>query len=137
MPSPLVDYLASRADSATFLVPSELQRVTDELFPRAEALLPQPYKIYPADETQSPVLGFPLADTPVMRDLDARLDRWLADEVVWQIGRTPSAKEKSQLALNNYLGPLMRTAENALFSNVLNDYHGVFWLAHSFDLARQ
>src|SRR5437660_6402206 len=126
MPSPLVSYLASRPETATFLVPSELPRVVDELFPRADALLPQPYKIYPADETQPSILGFPLADTPVMRDLDARLDRWLADEVVWQLSRTPSAKEKSQLALNNYLGPLMRTAENALVSNILNDYHGVF-----------
>ena len=87
MASPLVSYLAARPETATFLVPSELPRVVDELFPRADALLPQPYKIYPADETQPPVLGFPLADTPVMHDLDARLDRWLADEVVWQLSR--------------------------------------------------
>ena len=138
MASPLVTYLASRPDSATFLVPSELPRTIEDIFPRSEALLPQPYKIYPADETQGPpVFGFPLADTPVMRDLDARLDRWLADEVVWQVSRTPAAREKAQLALGNYLGPLMRAAENALVSNLLNDYHAVFWLAHSFDLARQ
>jgi len=137
MPSPLVTYLASRPDSATFLVPTELRRTIEEIFPRSEALLPQPYKIYPADETQGPVLGFPLADTPVMRDLDARLDRWLADEVVWQVSRTPAAREKAQLSLGNYLGPLMRAAENALVANLLNDYHAVFWLAHSLDLARQ
>jgi hypothetical protein len=137
MPSPLVNYLASRPETSTFLVTSELPRVVDELFPRADALLPQPYKIYPADDTQPPILGFPLADTPVMRDLDARLDRWLADEVVWQISRQPSAKEKAQLALGNYMSALMRSAENALASNLLNDYHAVFWLAHSFDLARQ
>lgn len=136
MPSPLVTYLASRPDSAMFLVPSEVRRNVEELFPRSESL-PQPYKIFPADETQGPVLGFPLADTPVMRDLDARLDRWLADEVVWQISRTPAAREKAQLSLGNYLGPLMRAAENALVSNLLNDYHAVFWLAHSLDLARQ
>jgi hypothetical protein len=137
MPPDLVNYLASRPETATFLVPSELPRVVDELFPRAEALLPQPYKIYPADETQPAILGFPLADTPVMRDLDARLDRWLADEVVWQISRQPAAKEKAQLALGSYMGALMRAAENALAANLLNDYHAVFWLAHSFDLARQ
>src|SRR5438067_1176120 len=136
MPSPLVSYLASRPETATFLVPSELSRVVDELFPRAE-MLPQPYKIYPADETQPPILGFPLADTTVMRDLDARLDRWLADEVVWQISRQPAAKEKAQLALGNYMSALVRSAENALAANLLNDYHAVFWLAHSFDLARQ
>src|SRR5437588_4682268 len=137
MPSPLVSYLASRPETATFLVPSELPRVVDELFPRADALLPQPYNIYPADETQPSILGFPLADTPVMRDLDARLDRWLTDEVIWQISRQPAAKEKAQISLLGYMGSLMRSAENALASNLLNDYHAVFWLAHSFDLARQ
>src|SRR5947207_14575115 len=137
MPSPLVTYLSSRPDTSTFLVPSELRRNVEELFPRSQGLLPQPYKIYPADETQQPVFGFPLADTPVMRDLDARLDRWLADEVIWQIGRQPAAKEKAQLALGNYMGALIRSAENALASNLLNDYHAIFWLAHSLDLARQ
>src|SRR6266516_1451064 len=137
MPSSLVSYLASRPETATFLVPSELPRVIEDLFPHADALLPQPYKIYPVDKTQPPALGFPLADTPVMRDLDARLDRWLADEVVWQISRQPAAKEKAQLSLGSYMGGLMRSAENALASNLLNDYHAVFWLAHSFDLARQ
>jgi hypothetical protein len=137
MPSPLVSYLTARPETATFLVPSELRRVIEELFPRADALLPRPYKIYPADETQPPVLGFPLADTPVMRDLDARLDRWLGDEVIWQISRQPAAKEKAQLSLGAYMSSLMRAAENALAANLLNDYHAVFWLAHSFDLARQ
>src|SRR5207247_10646297 len=105
MTTPLVSYLASRPETATFLVPSELPRVIDELFPRAE-MLPEPYKIYPADETQPPILGFPLADTPVMRDLDARLDRCLADAVIWQIGRQPAAKDKAQLALGDYTSAL-------------------------------
>jgi len=137
MPSPLVSYLESRPDTATFLLGSELERTVEEIFPRAETLLPKPYKIFPADETQAPALGFPVADAPVMRELDAKLDRWLADEVAWQAGRQQSAKEKAQLANNAYMTQLMRLAENALMSNLLSDYHAVFWLAHSFDLARQ
>jgi hypothetical protein len=137
MPSPLVAYLESRPDTATFLLGSELGRTVEEIFPRAEALLPKPYKIFPADETQSPALGFPVADAPVMRELDAKLDRWLADEVAWQAGRQQAAKEKAQLANTAYMTQLMRLAENALMSNLLSDYHAVFWLAHSFDLARQ
>ena len=86
MPSPLVTYLASRPDTATFLLGSELGRTVEEIFPRAETLLPKPYKIFPADETQAPALGFPVADAPVMRELDAKLDRWLTDEVAWQVG---------------------------------------------------
>ncbi len=137
MPSPLVTYLESRPDTATFLLASELERTVEEIFPRAETLLPRPYKIFPADETQAPSLGFPVADAPVMRELDAKLDRWLADEVAWQAGRQRAAKEKAQIAYSAYMTQLLRLAENALMSNLLSDYHAVFWLAHSFDLAKQ
>jgi hypothetical protein len=137
MPSPLVTYLESRPDTATFLLGSELERTVEEIFPRAETLLPRPYKIFPADETQAPSLGFPVADAPVMRELDAKLDRWLADEVAWQAGRQQAAKEKAQIAYSAYMTQLLRLAENALMSNLLSDYHAVFWLAHSFDLAKQ
>lgn len=137
MTSSLETYLASRPDTATFLLGSELGRTVDEIFPRAEALLPKPYKIFQADETQAPMFGFPVADAPVLRELDAKLDRWLAEEIAWQAGRQQAAKEKAQLANGLYMTQLMRLAENALMSNLLSDYHAVFWLAHSFDLGRQ
>src|SRR5581483_10186759 len=136
MPSALIEYLAARPDTSTFLLPLGLARTVEELFPRAESLLPEPYKIFPADETQPAVLGFPLAETAVIKELDARLDRWLAEEVVWQVTRNPSAKDKAQMAMTGYLTPLLKAAENAMMSNLLNDYHAVFWLAHSFDVAR-
>ena len=136
MPSSVVPYLAQRPDTATFLLPADLGRAVSELFPRTESLLPQPYKIFPADETMQPALGFPLAETAVMKDLEQKLDRWLADETVSQLTRQPQAREKAQLAFNSYVGSLMKAAENAMMSNLLNDYHAVFWLAHSFDLAR-
>lgn len=136
MPSALIEYLSARPDTATFLLPLDLARTVEELFPHAESLLPEPYKIFPADETQPPTLGFPLAETAVMKELDAKLDRWLADEVAWQVTRNPSAKDKAQISMAGYLTPLLRAAENAMMSNLLNDYHAVFWLAHSFDVAR-
>src|SRR5438105_14240018 len=122
MPSPLVTYLESRPDTATFLLVSELRRTVEEIFPRAEALLPKPYKIFPADETQTPALGFPVADAPVLRELDARLDRWLAEEIAWQVGRQQVAKEKAQVACNAYMTELVRLAENAMMSNLLSNY---------------
>ena len=131
----LVSYLANRPDAATFLVPLDLERTLRELFTRPESLLPLPYKIFPADEAQPSVYGFPVADTSVLRDLETRLDRWLAEETACQINRAAS-REKAQAAFAAYLTPLMRVAENALMSNVLTDYHAVFWLAHSNDLAR-
>jgi hypothetical protein len=135
MASSLPDYLAGRPEAGTFLLPADFQKTIDELFPRN--LLPEPAKIFPADETQPPLLGFALLETNVVKELDAKVDRWLSDEVAWQVTRSQAAREKAQLTLSAYLTQLARVAENALLSNVLSDYHGVFWLAHSFDLARQ
>jgi hypothetical protein len=131
----LISYLASRPDATTFLLPSDLERSLRELFPRGEELLPQPYNIFPADETQPPALGFPVAEALVMKELETKFDRWLTEETACQVNRAAS-KEKSQAAMGAYVTQLMKVAENALVSNVLNDYHAVFWLAHSMDLAR-
>lgn len=131
----LVSYLATRPDATTFLLPNDLERTLRELFPRAEGLLPEPYKIFPADETQPPVLGFPVAEALVMKELETKFDRWLTEETACQVNRAAS-KEKSQAAMGAYVTQLMKVAENALVSNVLTDYHAVFWLAHSMDLAR-
>jgi len=136
MSSAIIEYLSARPDSNTFLVPLHYAQTLEELFPRTESVLPQPYKIFLADETQPAVLGFPLAETPVMKELDTRLDRWLTDEVAWQVSRKPDAKEKAQASITAYLTQLLKVSENAMMSNLLNDYHAVFWLAHSIDLAR-
>ncbi len=136
MPSSLVTYLTQRIDASTFLLPADLGRTLEDLFPRPDVLLPQPYKIYAADETQPPVLGFPIAETAIMKDLDARLDRWVNEEVAFQITRSTDAKEKSQIAFAAYITQLMKVAENAMTSNLLSDYHAVFWLAHSIDISR-
>ena len=133
MPRTLVAYLAQRPDAATFLLPADVERTLSELFD--EHLLPQPTKVFPADETQPPVLGFPVADAPVMKELEQKLDRWLSEEIVWQINRA-GAKEKAQAAFAAYVSQLVKVAENALMSNLLNDYHAIFWLTHSLDLAR-
>lgn len=131
----LVRYLSQRSDA--FLLSTDLERTLEELFAHATALLPQPYKIYPADETQPPILGFPLAESAPLKELDGKLDRWLTDEVAWQVGKKPDAKEKAATSFAAYTSQLMRLAENAMMSNLLSDYHAVFWLAHSFDLAKQ
>ena len=72
MSSVLIEYLSARADAATFILPFDYAKTVEELFPHAESLLPEPYKIFLADETQAPILGFPLAETAVIKELDAR-----------------------------------------------------------------
>ncbi len=131
----LVQYLAQRPDAATFLLPVDVDRALGELFGQPERLLPQPYKIFPADETQPPVLGFAVAESPVLKELEQKLERWLSEETQWQVNRA-GPKDKAQAAFSTYIGQLMKVAENALMSNLLSDYHAVFWLAHSLDLAR-
>src|SRR5688500_1857517 len=122
MPRTLVSYLAQRPDAATFLLPTDLGRSMTELFGEPDRLLPQPYKVFPADETQNPILGFAVADAPVMKELEQKLDRWLSEEILWQVNRA-EPKEKAQAAFNAYISQLMKVAENALMSNLLSDYH--------------
>ena len=129
----LVTYLSQRSDS--FLLPTNLTRTLEDLF-QEPSILPQPYKIELADEAQAPILGFPLAESPVMKELENKFDRWLTDEIVWLVTRNTDAKEKSAATFTSYLNQLMRVADNAMTSNLLADYHAVFWLAHSFDLAK-
>ena len=136
MLSTIGSYLAGRPDSATFLVTPEIDRSLEEIFPRTANLLPEPYRIFPADETQAAIFGFPVAESQTMKDLDSRLDRWLTDETTWQLRRDQPTKEKAQVSFTTYLTLLMKAAENAMMSNLLNDYHAIFWLAHSFDLAK-
>ena len=136
MQKALVRYLSQRNDSAAFLLPTDIERSLDELFGQAVPLLPEPYSIYPADETQPAILGFPVAESHAMKELELKADRWLTDEVQWQVNRQPASKEKAQAAFTVYSSHLMRMAENAMMSNLLSDYHAVFWLAHSVDLAK-
>ena len=131
----LVPYLAQRPDAATFLLPTDIERTLREVFGQPEEVLPQPYKIFPADETQQPTLGFAVADSSVLKELEAKLDRWLGEEVAWQINRA-GPKEKAQQAFAAYAELLMKAAENSLMANLVSDYHAIFWLAHSLDLAR-
>jgi len=135
MSSPLVTFLAQRPDAATFLLPADVGRTVEEIFPGA-GVLPEPARIHPADDTQRPILGFPIAESAVLKELDAKLERWVSEEVTWTVGRDPSAKEKALLAFAAYINTLMKVADNALMANLLNDYHAIFWLAHSADLAR-
>jgi hypothetical protein len=132
---PLVSYLQRRPEGLGLLLPSDLERTLLDLFIKPEVLLPKPYKIFFTDEAQTPAIGFPVAETAALVDLDARVERWLAEEAKWQVDRD-QPKERVQQAFGSYVVALMKLAENAILSNLLADYHAIFWLAHSNDLAR-
>src|SRR5687768_3427772 len=135
MQETLATYLTQRPEGCIFLLSSDIHRSLTDLFVKSDWLLPKPYKIFYADEAQLPALGFPVAQTPALTELDSRIDKWLIEEVRWQLNRN-HPKEKVQLAFTAYMSQLIKVAENAMLSNLLADYHGVFWLAHSFDVAK-
>ncbi|HVT04122.1 MAG TPA: hypothetical protein VHL58_12205 [Thermoanaerobaculia bacterium] len=131
----LSTYLTQRPESSPFVLSVDLERSLAELFKNPDWILPRPYKIFYSDESLAPTLGFPVSATEGLRDLESKLDRWLAEEVRWQADRSQN-KERLQQAFSTYVSLVMKLAENAMLSNLLADYHGVFWLAHSVDLSR-
>src|SRR5918998_310769 len=114
----LVTYLRERSDALGILKVTDIPRLLTDLFEQPEWLLPRPYKIFFADEMQTPILGFPVADSPALRELEVKLDRWIGEEISWSIDRT-YAREKVQQAFTTYITHLIKVAENALLSNLL------------------
>ena len=131
MPRTLVSYLASQKRRWNPIPESELMAVLDEHF-EGGWLLPAPYKIYSADENAPPGLGFPVARSGIFTSLGETLDGWLD---AWIDERNGKERAKPSRFLNDYANRIRSICENALLSNFLADYHGIFWLAHSCDVA--
>lgn len=131
----LVQFLNERSDALGILRLTDVERLLKDLFERPEWLLPKPYKIFYADEMQAPYLGFPVCDSTALRELETRLDRWIGEEIALSVDRAYS-REKVQQAFTAYVSHLVKLAENALLSNLLADYHAIFWLVHSVHLAK-
>src|SRR5687767_11427626 len=131
----LVQFLNERSDALGILRLTDVDRLLRDLFERPEWLLPKPYKIFYADEMQAPYLGFPVCDSQAVREMDARLDRWIGEEIALSVDRAYS-REKVQQAFTAYVSHVVKLAENALLSNLLADYHAIFWLVHSIHLAK-
>ncbi len=136
MKDALITYLTQRNESGSFLPGNDLDRVVAEAFPHSDWLLPRPYKIFFAEEALPPVLGFPVENSAALRELENRLLKWIVDEIQWQMAKDQS-REKAQASFLNYSSALIKTVENAMLSNLLSDYHAVFWLSHSAALGRQ
>ena len=132
----LAAYLIQRPEGLGFVLPTGLEKLLGDLFGNPDELLPRPYRIFFADEAQPAVFGFPVRSSPAIAELVSRLDRWMTEELVCQTSRH-AEREKAQQALAAYSATLLRACENAMLSNMLVDYHGILWLAHSQELAKQ
>ncbi|MEO8215772.1 MAG: hypothetical protein ABI718_01700 [Acidobacteriota bacterium] len=135
MADSLSSYLQQRPEAAALLCTVDLPSTLHTFFPQYDRVFPRPYKIFFADETLAPVTGFPVRDASVLHELDERLGQWIKLETAWQVTRDSSKKQADQ-ALAAYLSHLAQVTENAMLSNLLADYHAIFWLTHSLQLAR-
>ncbi|HEY3055330.1 MAG TPA: hypothetical protein VGK31_05305 [Thermoanaerobaculia bacterium] len=130
----LIGFFRSRPDIFPLRRETDLRHFLLEAIERAESL-PVPVKLFYADEVDRNRYGFPVTRSPVLDSLQASLERWMNEEIG---ARTTdgSSSERAAGALREYVDKLVGTARNALYSSVLADYHAVFWLVHSAQLAR-
>lgn len=134
MTDPLIEFLAGRPDATTFLPPRELEGASRAIFGDSEWLLPRPYRIHFVNESDPITVGFPVASSAALSELAARAEIWLNEEIRSQ-SDSRHRRDKAQSSFQAYITHLLLMTENAMQSNLLNDYHGILWLLHSRDLA--
>lgn len=128
----LIRFLRQRQDVFPFRGELDLRHFLEDALGRSASMLPVPAKIFLLDELQPKGYGFPLMKSPVLDDLETRMQRWL-DEELFTRG-TASSRTGDLLA--SYSEQTVRLARNAHESSVLADYHSVFWLLHTQQTAR-
>jgi hypothetical protein len=113
----------------------DLQRLLLDAIDRPGDTLPAPAKIFLLDELAPHAYGFPLTKTPILDELESKLERWINDEIAARLDPA-AAKSRADESLLTYRTLAVKIARNALHSSILADYHAVFWLVHSQQLAK-
>ena len=110
----------------------DLRQFLADVAERAANVLPVPAKIFLVDELEPHSYGYPLTKAKSLDDLEAAAGRWIAEEIALRGGQS----ERSADLLRGYREQVMKLSRNAVESSILADYHAVFWLVHSQQLAR-
>ena len=132
----LIQFLRQRQDAFPFRRDIDVRHfLTDAIGAASSGRLPVPAKIFLVDELVPQSYGFPLAKSPMVDELEARLGRWLVAEVDIRGRETDSHRRVDDL-LRQYRDQVLKLAHNARNSSILSDYHSVFWLLHSQHAAR-
>ncbi|MCG8455822.1 MAG: hypothetical protein MI919_06030, partial [Holophagales bacterium] len=135
MPHPVLEHLSR--GSFIFLRgdPNEIRKI----LPSADDLLPNPQKIFLADETATPVIGFPVFRSRASRRLSAAMGEYLEVEQAAQVAAVTRGSFDSRAygaRWEAYRGLLAHALENTIRSSTSYDYASLFWLAHSLEIAR-
>ncbi len=101
--------------------------------------LPAPQPVFLEDEGATPLHGFPVLLSQGMAALAAALRQYILCEEAVQLAihrRDTYDRKLYNTAWERYRTLLTRAVENATISNYGRLYPAIFWLHHSFDLAR-
>ena len=123
----LVRFFRSHPEVFPLASDADVDRLLVDAFEQPASILPIPAKIFLADDVALQGYGFPLTRTQILDDLEAKLQRWLDNEI---------AKKRSDESLMSYCEAVMKVARNAMQASILSDYHSVFWLVLSGQVAR-
>jgi hypothetical protein len=120
-----------------FLVrtPEEIRRVV----PDFEKSLPQPQKIFLEDEESTPLAGFPILASRELTSLEQSLEQYVAQEEEVELAVQQRAAFDSsafQGAWESYRLLLVRAMENVTTASYGRHFPTIFWLWHSFAMAR-
>jgi hypothetical protein len=132
----LLAFFRHRPEVFPFRRNIDLEAFLLDVFEEPAATLPLPAKIFLVDELKPQSYGFPVMKSPALDDLDAKLERWMDEEIAARLSGTGALKSKADEHFRAYRATIVKLAQNALHSSILADYHAVFWLAHSQTAAR-
>ncbi|MEM1204931.1 MAG: hypothetical protein AAGN66_17000 [Acidobacteriota bacterium] len=135
MPTSVLDHLCRGTFVWLRPDPQEIRRI----FGKPEDLLPSPQLIFLEDETATPLVGFPILLSRSDQRLRELVRAYLDDEEEAQVAyHNRSAFDSKRLAARweAYRQLLSQIVENATVSSLGYDYHSVFWLHHSLEVAR-
>ena len=129
----LIGFFREKADLFPFDRRVDLERFfTDNQ--QDPAILPIPSKLFSAYDTEMQGYGFPITRSAPLDELEARLLKWLQDEIIAR--RDSGVRQRAEDSFRAYRSHALKLAQNALQSSILADYHTIFWLLHSQQASR-
>ncbi len=115
--------------------PEEIQRLVPEIL----ELLPLPQRVYFADESATPLMGYPVLASAGLKALREALAAYVRAEEAAQVAtllRQAVDAPNLQGAWERYRALLARATENVATSSYGRHFPDLFWVMHSNDVAR-
>ncbi|HEY0144279.1 MAG TPA: hypothetical protein VGF48_25560 [Thermoanaerobaculia bacterium] len=133
----LIHFLRQRPELFPFRRDLDVRHFLTDVLGGTASVLPVPAKIFLVDELQPKAYGFPLTAAAMLDELELRAGKWLTEELkARDPRRTLASPARAADLLASYRELVVKIAENAKTSSILADYHSVFWLHHSQQMAR-